>query len=181
MCYSILCRRLECHLFVRDGAPGRRGLEPIAGIQLYGWHSTGRGGRGPAVRSCRHHSWQDAALVLAGTVAPRMLWTKPPSQPGRQSVLSAGNETTTRDAARARSTPAAPHPPGSVAAESTHVTRQPTVEVTVALEWEHEYPIAAVEDTGAQVCVAETALLSSLHVRSAQLRRRAGLRDVADL
>lgn len=70
---------------------------------------------------------------------------------------------------------------GSVTLASTHVTRQPTVEVTVALGGKTEHRTAAVADTGAQVCVAGEALLSSLHIKPEQLRRRAGLRDVADL
>ena len=70
---------------------------------------------------------------------------------------------------------------GSVTIAGTQVTRQPTVEVTVALGGGAKHRTTAVADTGAQVCVAGEALLSSLHIKPAQLRGRAALRDVADL
>ena len=41
--------------------------------------------------------------------------------------------------------------------------------------------MSAVADTGAQVCVAGCAMLSSLSVKHRALQRRTGVRDVADL
>ncbi|KAK8385250.1 hypothetical protein O3P69_012221 [Scylla paramamosain] len=72
---------------------------------------------------------------------------------------------------------------GSVTTAGANVSRQPTIEVTVALGKGAKHRTAAVADTGAQVCVAGAALLSSLNilVQPTQLQGRAGLRDVADL
>ena len=70
---------------------------------------------------------------------------------------------------------------GSVTTVGTQVSSQPTVEVTVALERGTKHRTVAVTDTGAQVCVAGEALLSSLHIKPTQLQRQAALRDVADL
>ncbi|KAK8387813.1 hypothetical protein O3P69_020024 [Scylla paramamosain] len=70
---------------------------------------------------------------------------------------------------------------GSVTTAGANVSRQPTIEVTVALGKGAKHRTAAVADTGAQVCVAGAALLSSLNIQPTQLQGRAGLRDVADL
>ncbi|KAK8398601.1 hypothetical protein O3P69_004024 [Scylla paramamosain] len=72
---------------------------------------------------------------------------------------------------------------GSVTTAGANVSRQPTIEVTVALDKGAKHRTAAVADTGAQVCVAGVALLSSLNIRvqPTQLQGCAGLRDVADL
>ncbi|KAK8392167.1 hypothetical protein O3P69_017638 [Scylla paramamosain] len=70
---------------------------------------------------------------------------------------------------------------GSVTTAGANVSRQPTIEVTVALGKGAKHRTAAVADTGAQVCVAGAALLSSLNIQPTQLQGRAGLWDVADL
>ncbi|KAK8378978.1 hypothetical protein O3P69_009604 [Scylla paramamosain] len=70
---------------------------------------------------------------------------------------------------------------GSVTTAGANVSRQPTIEVKVALGKGAKHRTAAVADTGAQVCVAGAALLSSLNIQPTQLQGRAGLRDVADL
>ena len=68
-----------------------------------------------------------------------------------------------------------------VIAEARH-TPQPTIKVVVThASGSDGAQMSAVADTGAQVCVAGPALLSSINLRPALLQRRAGLRDVADL
>lgn len=63
---------------------------------------------------------------------------------------------------------------GSVTMAGANVSRQPTIEVTVALGKGAKHRTAAVADTGAQVCVAGAALLSSLNIQPTQLQGRAG-------
>ena len=66
-----------------------------------------------------------------------------------------------------------------IVAEARHAP-QPVIDVTVGRMDTLTHTVA-VADTGAQVCVAGPALLSSIKLRPALLQRRAGLRDVADL
>ena len=69
----------------------------------------------------------------------------------------------------------------TVAGTRDLVERQPTLEVTVSCGGGAEHCTAAIADTGAQVCVAGSALQSILCIKAAQLRGRASLLDVADL
>ncbi|KAK8381084.1 hypothetical protein O3P69_008169 [Scylla paramamosain] len=70
----------------------------------------------------------------------------------------------------------------SVTTAATHLFHQPTVDVMLTPEGAGaKHHTAAVVDTGAQVCVAGATLLSSLHIKPAQFRKRTGLRHVADL
>ncbi|KAK8383417.1 hypothetical protein O3P69_019064 [Scylla paramamosain] len=120
-----------------------------------GWHRAGRGGREPDARRRRcHHLWQDTALTYL-----LELWSSK----------------------RPHGTASAYAVSGSVTTAGANVSRQPTIEVTVALGKGAKHRTAAVADTGAQVCVAGAALLSSLNIQPTQLQGCAGLRDVADL
>ncbi|KAK8398888.1 hypothetical protein O3P69_004170 [Scylla paramamosain] len=101
-----------------------------------------------------HHLWQDTALTYL-----LELWSS----------------------RRPHGTASANAVSGSVTTAGANVSRQPTIEVTVALGKGAKHRTAAVADTGAQVCVAGAALLSSLNIQPTQLQGRAGLRDVADL
>ena len=125
--------------------------------------------------------------VLARTVASRTSLTRPPARPGRYEAVclecrERGNfKRCYRGSKRLNSATSSNVVSGSVTTASTHITRQPTVEITVVLGGGAKHRPAAVADTGAKVCFAGMALLSSLHIKPALLRRRASLRDITDL
>lgn len=72
---------------------------------------------------------------------------------------------------------------GAVAIAATHVSVQPTLEISVAHAGGEGglSLVVAVADTGAQVCVAGPSVMSALNIQPTQLKRQAGLRDVANI
>ena len=71
---------------------------------------------------------------------------------------------------------------GVLVAASVGVLDHPTIEVTVTPQAAQvSRVLAAVADTGAQVCVAGTRHLPTLGLRPAMLHRRAGIRDLAQV
>ena len=69
------------------------------------------------------------------------------------------------------------------ASAASHLPLQPRLEVKVAKGTHSIGPtsVLAVADTGAMVCVADTALMSKLRIRTCELRKCRDLRDVADM
>ncbi|KAK8376776.1 hypothetical protein O3P69_009998 [Scylla paramamosain] len=119
-----------------------------------------------------------AALITRGNVAPapRVPLSAAPEKCDLDMTPAAF-----RSSKRPHGTASANAVSVSVTTAGANVSRQPTIEVTVALGKGAKHRTAAVADTGAQVCVAGAALLSSLNIQPTQLQGRAGLRDVADL
>ncbi|KAK8374316.1 hypothetical protein O3P69_018358 [Scylla paramamosain] len=119
-----------------------------------------------------------AALITRGNVAPapRVPLSAAPEKCDLDMTPAAF-----RSSKRPHGTASAYAVSGSVTTAGANVSRQPTIEVTVALGKGAKHRTAAVADTGAQVCVAGAALLSSLNIQPTQLQGCAGLRDVADL
>ena len=72
---------------------------------------------------------------------------------------------------------------GAVTAAASHLPLQPRLEVKVAKGTHSIGPTSAlaVADTGAMVCVAGTALMSKLRIRTGELRECRDLIDVADM
>ncbi|KAK8384181.1 hypothetical protein O3P69_009132 [Scylla paramamosain] len=119
-----------------------------------------------------------AALITRGNVAPaaRVPLSAAPEKCDLDMTPAAF-----RSSKRPHGTASAYAVSGSVTTAGANVSRQPTIEVTVALGKGAKHRTAAVADTGAQVCVAGAALLSSLNKQPTQLQGCASLRDVADL
>ncbi|MPC22052.1 hypothetical protein E2C01_015058 [Portunus trituberculatus] len=140
------------------------------------------------------HQTPDATATASGkTQSSHTCWNcgtshtpDRPSCPAREAVCIACHKrghfkNCCRSSKRPHGTTSANTVSGSVTTAGANVSRQSTIEVTVALGKGGKHCTAAVADTGAQVCVAGAALLSSLYIQSMQLQGRAGLRDVADL
>ena len=69
---------------------------------------------------------------------------------------------------------------GAITLASVCINKQPIVGISVSYN-NKTVAYNVVPDTGAQVCIAGTPLMSALNLRPALLQRRAGLRDVANL
>ncbi len=70
---------------------------------------------------------------------------------------------------------------GAVLVAGTAPCPHPTLHVSVTSGGRATCEVMAVADTGAQVCVGGRGLLTSLSLRPTQLKRRAGLRDIANM
>ncbi|KAK8372656.1 hypothetical protein O3P69_020003 [Scylla paramamosain] len=108
-----------------------------------------------------------AALITRGNVAPapRVPLSAAPEKCDLDMTPAAF-----RSSKRPHGTASAYAVSGSVTTAGANVSRQPTIEVTVALGMGAKHRTAAVADTGAQVCVAGAALLSSLNIQPTQLQ-----------
>ncbi|XP_063876921.1 uncharacterized protein K02A2.6-like [Scylla paramamosain] len=145
-----------------------------------GWRESSRAAGTVRAEENGNQTLDAAAATTSGKTQPS------PSCPAREAVCVACRKKghfkrCCRSSKRPHGTASAYAVSGSVTTAGANVSRQPTIEVTVALGKGAKHRTAAVADTGAQVCVAGAALLSSLNIQPTQLQGCAGLRDVADL